>query len=876
MIQSNETEQNCIRAQTFLEHLLEAAKKYFELQVNVVAVKQKKPLTEWAQWQTQKQTKEEFENQPWQCADGFGIICGTKAANQLYFSVVDFDVKNVSEQAQEMGKEILKKLLCTQIEMTPSGGQHWIYQTHNKPPTNSSHHSECGLELLGEGKLCIMAPSQGYQKLNDNIPSILNDLEDELYQAMHQANFRPKVQSEASDAWFSRSDLNAKRFVGKAPPCIEALYRGVKEGERNENTMRLASYLANFCRTRPDHVLEQMRKLNKLNEPPLPDKELQGIIKSAVNGGYMYGCQDPILKIHCNREQCLIAPTNTQKPLTQQETQNAETILKESNLLKDALAYGKQRLLGEDNALLSNFVMFCSGRSRYPISGVVSGFSGSGKNESIRGIKPLIPKEWYFEFTTSTPEAMKYLPEEFDGTIVIYEALGVKGDSGSLSLRAIGEGESIETIYPMRNELTGKMEMGRAKTNAKNFITTSSDIDINADLYRRVLKHTMNHSTQLTKRVMAKKIRDSAYPESLRKALGIQKTFDFQEEDFQNALRLLNWRHEIIVFAPSQLLGILDLAAKREQEVALRTHLEKILHFTRVLALINQRKRIHAKLADSEYVIADPQDLLLALDILHDSIAETISRIEKRQEEVLSLFSYESGSLTKHDVAERLKITTKTAAKALKTLASGGYLKEENGSNRTYHYTLLQEKPNYLALVGSEHEIRLFYQQSLKNWLNSIFPAAHSNGDPWLFNPKTTQWTSDPTEITNTNQPQTSGLEKPNPPTQPKEDGKAPSDPKDHSFIGNTQNHLLWEDKGSQKSSDPPESCPQKVDTQYLSLKTKELTRLPPDYEVNVESCVVCGVKQRPDWRFTLFDDSWGFLCGRCGFKLSQKLTTNN
>ena len=76
---------------------------------------------------------------------------------------------------------------------------------------------------------------------------------------------------------------------------------------------------------------------------------------------------------------------------------------------------------------------------------------------------------------------------------------------------------------------------------------------------------------------------------------------------------------------------------------------------------------------------------------------------------------------------------------------------------------LLQEKPNYLALVGSEHEIRLFYQQSLKNWLNSIFPATHSNGGPWLFNPKTTQWTSDPTEITNPNQPQNSGLEKPNP-----------------------------------------------------------------------------------------------------------------
>ncbi len=85
MNQSNEPEQNCIHEQTFIEDLVEAAKKYFEKQVNVVAVKQKKPLTEWAHWQTQKQTKEEFENQPWHNADGFGIICGTKASNELFY-----------------------------------------------------------------------------------------------------------------------------------------------------------------------------------------------------------------------------------------------------------------------------------------------------------------------------------------------------------------------------------------------------------------------------------------------------------------------------------------------------------------------------------------------------------------------------------------------------------------------------------------------------------------------------------------------------------------------------------------------------------------------------------------------------------------------
>ena len=835
----------------------DSAKTYFDQGVPVVAVKQKKPLVEWAHWQTKPQTAEEFEALPWSEADGFAVICGTKLNNGLYAGAVDFDVKNVSEEAQEKGQQILKKMLCTQMEQTPSGGQHWVYHCNAKPRTISVYHNEYALEILGEGKLCIMAPSRGYRRLNDNTPAVVNDLEDSMLQAIWKAGFKPEKTK--AGAWFDREDLTGKRFSGKTPPCIEALYRGVKEGERNEYAIRLASFLANFRRLRADHVQEQMRKINKLNDPALDENELQAIVKSAVNGGYVYGCTDPILKKHCNRNECPIASKSIAKMLSKEELERAENLLNSYKLLDYVLSYGKRRLIGEDNVILANFVMFCSGQTRYPISGVISGFSGSGKNESIRAIKPLLPEEWLFEFTTSTPEAIKYLPEEFAGTLVIYEASGVRGDSGSLSLRAIGEGESIETIYPMRNELTGRMEMGRAKTNAKNFITTSSDIDINPDLYRRVLKHTMDHSTQLTKRVIAKKLRDSSYPDSLKTKLGLQNPLPCKEEDFRNALRLLDWKVEVIIFPPSQLLNILDLAVKREQEVALRTLIEKVVNFAKVIAILNQKKRLHVKIDDLEYVIADPEDLLEALTILKASITETVSRIEKRQEEVLRLFTNTDVSLNKHDVASKLKVSTRTSAKALRTLASAGYLKEEK-SGKAYDYKLLQKEPEYLDLLENARSFRLFQQNSLKQWLDTIVHSCTAKGTPLGFRfGQDDSWSTVPPSITLETQTESS-LEPP--PTlliSKVQECTNPSAAEPSLDRQTSQNHLAFSTM-SRICGSKPENNHNNAPVTLDDFRSVYWS----DGSYGWHPCAVCGQTKLTSWQAETFRDEKLWLCEDC------------
>jgi len=610
------------------------------------------------------------------------------------------------------------------MEQTPSGGLHYIYFSRVKPGSISAYHNECGLELLGEGKLCIMAPSQGYRRLNDNSPTEVEDIEAMFYEAIHKAGV--KIQRE-QPVWFDSPELSGKPYRGKDPPCISTLLKGTSEGLRNEYGIRLCSYFINFKQYQPKTVREEILKSwNKLNTPELHWKELDALVKSAVQGKYVYGCTDPILKSQCDREKCPIAPKQIAKLLTQEEKARAERLLEDPKLLDYVLSFGRRRLIGEDNILLMNFVMICSGQTKYPISGILSGYSGSGKNESLRAIKPLIPPEWLFEFTTSTPEAVKYIPEEFSGTLLIYEIAGMESKTGTLGLRSVGEGESIETIYPMRDEETGKMTLGRAKTNAKNFITTESDIGVHPDLYRRVLKVSLNDSDVLTKRVLAKKLRDATIPEGLRKKLNldVDKT-PYTERDFQNALRLLDWSVEVVVFPPDSLLQLVDLAVKKEQKVALRSQIERILNFIRVLAILHQKQRlcVEDKEDGSKFVIANVEDFENAMKILEPTILETVSRIEKRQAEALANFE-SVDQLDKNKLAEKLGISTKTAYRILKTLSDHGYLREIQ-TTKPYTYELLQEKPKPQDLLKNISEYAVFYEKELENFLNSIRTLGH-------------------------------------------------------------------------------------------------------------------------------------------------------
>jgi hypothetical protein len=204
-----------------------AAQKWYDKGFNVVPIVfiasengkwSKIPLCrEWGQWQTRRQTTEEFEALDWEHAEGFAIICDWPGSEGLYLGVIDYDAKKVSEEAKARGKELLKKFPVTRIEQTISGGLHYVYLSWVKPDKVSEFHDTCALELIGGPTLCVMAPSRGYRALNDNPPTIIEDLEGLFYQILGVEDARKKEAEkfprEIREKWFEQLKPVLQKYI---------------------------------------------------------------------------------------------------------------------------------------------------------------------------------------------------------------------------------------------------------------------------------------------------------------------------------------------------------------------------------------------------------------------------------------------------------------------------------------------------------------------------------------------------------------------------------------------------------------------------------------------------------------------------------------
>ena len=112
--------------------------------------------------------------------------------------------------------------------------------------------------------------------------------------------------------WDGEDRVVASSEVGMAqetqmPPCLAALTKdGLAEGQRNNGLLNFAIF---FRKSSPNGWEDKVVQHNQnVVMPPLPNAEVQSIIKSASRTRYQYLCnQEPICS-RCNRAKCLTLP----------------------------------------------------------------------------------------------------------------------------------------------------------------------------------------------------------------------------------------------------------------------------------------------------------------------------------------------------------------------------------------------------------------------------------------------------------------------------------------------------------------------------------------------------------------------------------------
>jgi len=282
------------------DELKATVEKYHNIGIPVLPFKigidgKKRPAIEaWSEWQHRSQTPEEFgailpkiiETQV------LGLVMGTKIivdGEICYFIAVDRDTKDptLTEEIKKKSKLALNAMRITQTEGTIHGGEHLYY--YSKLPAKGKKLHDIGMELLGTGNLCVVFPSIGYSKLNDNTPTVIESAEDAFYDAIEKVGLSPKRNQTSI-----RKLLSTPKKYNRKPirPCFVKLI-GKQHLEHLEKVALI--YELHYCGRTDQEIYDifhenkawEMEPDHQYNEVHT-DEQLTYTINKAQQGNYRY------------------------------------------------------------------------------------------------------------------------------------------------------------------------------------------------------------------------------------------------------------------------------------------------------------------------------------------------------------------------------------------------------------------------------------------------------------------------------------------------------------------------------------------------------------------------------------------------------------
>jgi hypothetical protein len=267
-----------------------------DLSVFPITPMTKTPEVKWSEYRSRKPKKEEIEK--WKSGNySIGVVCGAISGNLV---VIDFDNPELFQLVFPKAKG------STWVVNTPRPGIHVYFRTDK--PIRGRNYNFAKIQVKGEGGYVLAPPSihpngNKYEFMEGCSPDdcdiavvksedFFQSLENKLTELGFKTSFKEEI-SEGEET--SPGD----------PAWVRKMLEGVKEGERDECAIRLASYYCNVKHMAPQAVEAILLNWNTRNDPPVPDADnwIKAKVSSAIRGGYVYTRNDPLIRQYNETEE---------------------------------------------------------------------------------------------------------------------------------------------------------------------------------------------------------------------------------------------------------------------------------------------------------------------------------------------------------------------------------------------------------------------------------------------------------------------------------------------------------------------------------------------------------------------------------------------
>jgi DNA primase len=364
-------------------------------------------------------------------------------------------------------------------------------------------------------------------------------------------------------------------------------------------------------------------------------------------------------------------PVVSEEPLTGPEKASAINTLRAKNLIQNVRNDLSKFIIGEQTNAMLLYLAMTSRLLKKPLQILLQAESGTGKSYLLEQVGKLMPVSEITYVTSLSSQVMFYYKDKLKHKILVIEDFDGLDASGVYAVREIQSKGELNKVISAKNS-EGEITTIDYHVQGPIMVATASTKPIYQDNANRCLILNLDNSTEQTERILKH--------QRQRATTGNHSDEEISKliEKHRVIQRMLKPYKVVIPFAESIHLPVNINNPRRTLQMLLTT--------VEVITLFNQYQRQVKNENGEEYLIATPQDLELAMELLKDSILNKVDELTGATRAFLErlkefLRGKDLGQFNAKEMRLEMKISSSAMGRYIKELDDNFYI-EKISSNR--------------------------------------------------------------------------------------------------------------------------------------------------------------------------------------------------